>query len=276
MLYGFLKTYVGLILKIFFRDYKVTGEENIPKDKAVLYAAFHPNSFLDAMVLDVQSARQVWSLARGDAFKREWVRRFLHKLCMMPIFRISEGKENLGKNDETFVKCSEVFINNGQVQIFSEGLCKNQTELLPLKKGTARLVLQAWNAGIDLTVIPTANNYSHYNGPGKKAVLNYGQPIKKEDFDDIELTGANVLVFNQKLKEGLEAVITRDFNFKTPNRWIYYIFSPIHFPLFLLLKPIVKSRTKGTVFYDSVFVAFLVLALPIYWLLLAYVVCALV
>ncbi len=173
MLYGFLKVYVGFILKFFIKDIKINGKEHIPANGAVMFASFHPNSFLDAILLDCLVDRPVWSLARGDAFKRDWVRNLLTKLCMMPIYRISEGKENLDKNDETFEKCSQVFRQKGQVLIFSEGLCTNQTQLLPLKKGTARLALQSWDEGIAVEVVPTALNYDQFTSIGKRIVLNF-------------------------------------------------------------------------------------------------------
>lgn len=269
MLYGFLKIYVGFILRFFAKWVQVNGKSNIPKDSAVIYAEFHPNSFMDAMVLDVLADRPIWSLARGDAFKRDWVRNILFKLHMMPIYRISEGKENLGKNDETFEKCSAVFKQKGQVQIFSEGICKNQTELLPLKKGTARLVLQSWSEGIDLTVIPTAINYSHYRGVGKRMVVNYGKPIKASDFENVELTGASVMQFNNVLTDGMKKVVSRDFDTKKTGSLLYYFMYFLNFPLYFVLGKIIAAKTRGTVFYDSVFLALLVVALPLYWALLA-------
>ncbi len=268
MLYGFLKVYVGIILKFFIRDIRISGMENIPRDRAVMFASFHPNSFLDAILLDCIVDRPIWSLARGDAFKRSWVRDLLHKLYMMPIYRISEGKENLDKNDETFEKCAEVFKNKGQVLIFSEGLCKNQTQLLPLKKGTARLALQTWNEGIDVTVIPTALNYDQFSRTGKKIVLNFEAPIRKEDFDDHQVTGAQVLRFNQQLKDSLEQAVTRDFSFTTWRPVLYYLAFIFNFPLYLVLGTVVRAKTKGTVFFDSVYLASLVFALPFYWMIL--------
>ena len=267
MLYGFLKVYVGFILKFFVKDLKISGMENIPADRAVMFASFHPNSFLDAILLDCIVDRPIWSLARGDAFKRAWVRDLLHKLCMMPIYRISEGKENLDKNDETFEKCSEVFRTKGQVLIFSEGLCTNQTQLLPLKKGTARLALQTWNAGIDVTVVPTALNYDQFTSTGKKIVLNFEAPIRKEDFADHQVSGANVLQFNQKLKESLERAVTRDFSFFTWRQGFYYLTFLVNFPLYLLLGAVIRPKTRGTVFFDSIYLAVLIFALPIYWLI---------
>lgn len=267
MLYAFLKVYVGIILKFFVRDIRIKGMENIPADKAVMFASFHPNSFLDAILLDCIVERPIWSLARGDAFKRSWVRNLLHKLCMMPIYRISEGKENLDKNDETFEKCAQVFKNKGQVLIFSEGLCTNQTRLLPLKKGTARLALQSWSEDIDVTVIPTALNYDQFVSTGKKIVLNFEAPIRKEHFEDYQMTGANVLRFNQMLKESLERAVTRDFSFSSWRQVIYYLAFVVNFPLYLLLGAVVRPKTRGTVFFDSVYLASLVFVLPFYWLL---------
>jgi len=267
MLYGFLKVYVGIILKFFVRDIKINGMENIPADRAVMFASFHPNSFLDAILLDCIVERPIWSLARGDAFKRPWVRNLLHKLYMMPIYRISEGKENLDKNDETFEKCSLVFEDKGQVLIFSEGLCMNQTQLLPLKKGTARLALQTWSEGIDVTVIPTALNYNQFTSTGKKIVLNFEAPILKEDFEDHQVTGANVLKFNQQLKESLERAVTRDFSFTSWWPALYYLAFIVNFPLYLLLGAVVRPKTRGTVFFDSVYLALLVFTLPFYWLI---------
>ncbi len=275
MLYAILKFYVGLILKLFIKDIKINGKENIPSNGAVLFASFHPNSFLDAIILDCLVDRPVWSLARGDAFKRDWVKKLLYKLCMMPIYRISEGKENLSKNDETFDKCSQVFKDKGQVLIFSEGLCTNQTQLLPLKKGTARLVVQTWSSDIDLTVIPTALNYSQFTSIGKEIVLNFEKPILKTDFEDLQLTGTNVLKFNEKLKISLEKAVTRDFSFKSWRRVIFYIGFAVNFPLYFVLQLFVRSKTRGTVFFDSIYLALLVFTLPFYWILLYFIISSL-
>lgn len=272
MLYSFLKVYVGFILKFFIRDIKITGKENIPKNGAVMFASFHPNSFLDAIILDCLVDRPIWSLARGDAFKKPWAKKLLHKLCMMPIYRISEGKENLGKNDETFEKCNEVFKNNGQVLIFSEGLCTNQTQLLPLKKGTARLTLQTWSSDVDVTVVPTAINYSQFTHIGKKIVLNFGNSIQKTDFENVEVSGTNVTLFNQKLKSGLENIITRDFRFTSWRTILFSLGYLINFPLYIVLGSIARSKTKGTVFFDSIYLALLVFTLPFYWLFLYFII----
>jgi 1-acyl-sn-glycerol-3-phosphate acyltransferase len=246
--------------------------ENLPKNGAVLLAGFHPNSFLDAIIIDCMVRRPIWSLARGDAFKKPWVKKILSQFYMMPIYRISEGKEYLGKNDETFERCSEIFKSKSQVLIFSEGLCTNQTELLPLKKGTSRLAMQTWISGIEMQVVPVAINYSEYRKVGKNIMLNFGPAIKSSDFEELALDGKAIKTFNEKLTNSLKALVRRDFVKPTfASSWFYFITYILHFPVHLLLGNFVKSKTKGTVFYDSIYLGLMIVALPLYWLILYFI-----
>jgi 1-acyl-sn-glycerol-3-phosphate acyltransferase len=96
-------------------------------------------------------------LARGDAFKNKFISRVLTKLKMFPVYRVSEGVENLNSNYETFESCKNLFRKNGIVLIFSEGKCINEWHLRPLKKGTARLAINSWEENIPLQVLPVVS-----------------------------------------------------------------------------------------------------------------------
>lgn len=269
LIYYIVRAYVSFVLKFFIKQITITGQENIPKDGPVLIAANHPNSFFDAMVLACILERPVWSLARGDAFKKNWVKKILTSFYMMPIYRLSEGKEYLGENDATFAKSIELFKENQQVLIFSEGLCTNQTNLLPLKKGTARLSQKAWSRNIDMVIFPVGITYDKFDSFGKNINLNYGKTIKRSDFEEIGNDGYFVRDFNDKLKTTLESLMTRDFKnegfFKNP---LYYIGWLVNFPINFLSQAISRKMTKGTVFPDSVTVALMVLFLLIYWIII--------
>ena len=101
---------------------------------------------------------------------------------MFPVYRISEGKENLEENYNTFDECINVFKKNGILLIVSEGLCVNEWKLRPLMKGTARLALSAWGQGIDLKVLPLGINYNSFRRFGKNVILNFGLVMKIKDF----------------------------------------------------------------------------------------------
>ncbi len=269
LFYSCLRVYVRFVLKFFIKRFEVSGVDHIPASGPVLLASNHPNSFFDAILLATWLKRPVWSLARGDAFKKETARKWLSKLYMMPIYRLSEGKEYLGKNDETFEKCSVLFKKNQQVLIFSEGLCINQTELLPLKKGTARLARQTWDAGIDVTILPVGISYDSYDRFGKNIILKFGPSFGKENFEGMANDGFFLKEFNGKLNGELLPLLSRDFKkagfFQNP---LYYIGWLLHFPLYFGITAFVRKKTKGTVFFDSITCGILVATIWLYWLLL--------
>jgi 1-acyl-sn-glycerol-3-phosphate acyltransferase len=268
MIYIVLRQFIRFVLRFFIKKIEITGIENLPTKGAVLLAGFHPNSFLDAIIIDCKVDRPIWSLARGDAFKKPLARKILSKFFMMPIYRISEGKEYLGKNDETFERCSEIFKNNSQVLIFSEGLCTNQTELIPLKKGTSRLAMQTWMSGTEMVIVPVAINYSEFAKVGKNITLNFGPAIKSSDFEQLAMNGKAIKSFNEKLTAALKQLVRRDFVKPTfGSSWFFYLSYVLHYPVHLLLGAFVKLKTKGTVFYDSIYLGLLIVALPIYWLI---------
>ena len=68
----------------------------------LLLACNHPNSFLDAVILDILFEQPVWSLARGDAFSGKTINKILTAVKILPVYRTSEGVEN-GTLDGFFI-----------------------------------------------------------------------------------------------------------------------------------------------------------------------------
>lgn len=269
MVYYIVRIYVRFLLKLFVKQITISGKENIPTSGAVMIASNHPNSFFDAILLACLLDRPMWSLARGDAFKKNWVKSILTKFYMMPIYRLSEGKEYLGENDATFNKTLELFSENQQVLIFSEGLCTNQTALLPLKKGTARLAQKAWSSGNGLQVMPVGLMYDKFDSFGKNINLNFGKTITQDDFSEINADGFFVRSFNEKLKNSLNTLIDGRFEKASfAQNPIYYIAWLVNFPVYYLCQAISRSKMKGTVFLDSITFALLIPFLLIYWLII--------
>jgi 1-acyl-sn-glycerol-3-phosphate acyltransferase len=165
----------------------------------LLLACNHPNSFLDALILGSFFRRPVHFLARGDAFKNAVVKKILDRLNVIPIYRLSEGKEHLALNDHTFGKCAQVLKEGGIVLIFSEGLCLNQWKLRALKKGTARIAISAWqHPGICdyLKVVPVAFNYSTFTRFRKNVVIVFGEPLSANQVDQGKSEGEQMVCFN--------------------------------------------------------------------------------
>jgi len=273
LLYYILRPYVGFLLRFFIKKITITGLENIPKSGAVILAATHANSFLDAAIIGCNLDRRMWSLGRGDIFRKKLANKILSSFFMLPIHRLSEGKEHLSGNDETFDRCIDLFKQGEIVLIFSEGICTHQTKLLPLKKGTARLAQQAWNEGIDLTVVPIGISYDTFFSFGKIVNMNIGTRIVKKDLNNISEDVLFLKTFNDLLTEKINKCFI--WSFPKVEFWqspIFTISSVINFPANYLSGYISHKITKGSVFFDSIRLGAMIVVYPLYWFILFFVV----
>lgn len=192
-----------ITLKHVFKHVFVDGLENYRNDKPVVLACNHPNSFLDGIMFDVVLPKPLYILTRGDSMNSKFKRSIFSKLNIVPIHRLSEGKENLIKNDETFIKCREILKDKGTVIIFSEGLCVQEKRMRPLKKGTARICLEFIKnyPEMDLHVIPTGINVDEFNTPKSNINLNIGKSLDLTSVSKtyIENPAKGILEFNALL-----------------------------------------------------------------------------
>ncbi len=250
-------------------------------DGPLLIACNHPNSFLDAIILATLFKKPVVSLARGDVFKKPFHAKLITSLNMLPVYRASEGVENLESNYATFEKCKQIFKQGGIVLIFSEGRCVNEWHLRKLMKGTARLAISSWNEGIPLRVLPTGINYSSFTKFGKNVQLNFGQAISKDDLSTNDTEGKNILAFNKRLSEqlqnlvveldrGNQAAIIKQFKVLMPAWKKLLLALPailgaiIHFPIYYPVKKFTWARTSHNDHFDSVMVGILFILYPLF------------
>lgn len=251
-----------------------------------MIACNHPNSFLDAIIIATLFRRPVFSLARGDAFKNSFYAGLLKSLNMLPVYRVSEGVENLEHNYKTFDACKKIFERNGIVLIFSEGRCINEWHLRPLKKGTARLAISSWQDGIPLKVLPTGINYSSFKKFGKNMQLNFGEPIMADQVNWKSNNGKSILDFNDALRrqlnglvveieEGDQKKVEEKFAITVPFWKKTVLLIPailglvLHFPLYLPIRHFARNGMKEDGHYDSITVGLLFILYPIYLLLIA-------
>jgi 1-acyl-sn-glycerol-3-phosphate acyltransferase len=260
----------------------IISDPKMLKEKGpLLLACNHPNSFLDSIILDTLFRQSVWNLARGDAFKNKRISKILYALKILPVYRTSEGMENISENYKTFDACLSLFREKGVVAIFSEGKCINEWHLRPLKKGTARLAIKAWEENIPLKILPVGINYSSFSRFGKNIFLNFGEIITMNDVDMALAEGLRHQSFNDKLRTQLEKLV-----FEIPKKnkraqaarleikpsvlkkmllaipaitgWL------IHLPLYLPVKSVVWKRTHHNDHYDSVITGVLLFLYPVY------------
>lgn len=277
-MYQLFKIGAQLAIKMYCKKTVANFNSNTTFTHPKIIASNHPNSFFDAIQIAVHYPKPIYFLARGDAFTKPLVAKFLHSLHLIPIYRLSEGKNNLSKNEATFKKCLELLHQNQTILIFSEGLCVNEWKLRPLKKGTARLALMALNDGItNLKIQPTNLNYSAFDRNPKEVLINFNEEFEIE-ISANDKASEFYKVFNTELEKGiLDQMIIKVNSKDTPvfansqnsiftkivlalpallgfivNYWVYNFF-----------KNIANKKTENTVFYDSVLFGLLLICYPI-------------
>ena len=289
MLYNLLHLPAKLAIHFYCRKLIINNKEILQSGGPLLIAANHPSSFLDAIILATLFKHPVYSLARGDAFVG-FYKKLLYSLNMLPVYRISEGAENLEHNYTTFSACIDIFKKNGIVLIFSEGRCINEWHLRPLKKGTARLAMNAWQQGIPLKALPLGINYSSFRIFGKNVILNFGEVIVKENFNGGMQPGEAIAAFNAKLNRQLQnLVVESDPADKEKIKKIFFVPQPtlkkillfipaiagwiLHAPLYYAVVALIKNRANDH--FDSVMVGLLFVLYPLFLLGLTITACLL-
>jgi 1-acyl-sn-glycerol-3-phosphate acyltransferase len=190
----------------YFERIEIKGLENIPKEGPTILACNHPNSFLDALPITYIYRRPIYYIARGDAFKKPFGAKMLYFLNNVPIYRKEEGMENLSKNDDSFSYCLNILKEGDTILLFSEGSSENEWYLRPLRKGTARIIYEAWknpDIGNKLNIIPVVTNYSGWYGTGTVTNIEFLKPL----VPDFANTGEQGL-FLKKINEKLSAVLS--------------------------------------------------------------------
>ena len=285
MLYSVLKVIVRLAAKIFCRKIVVNNRQLLKEKGPMIVACSHPNSFLDAVLMDILFEQPIWSLTRGDAFLNKTITKLFYKLKMLPVYRPSEGVENLSENYKTFDDCIDLFKKNQIILIFSEGLCENEWHLRPLKKGTARLAYKCIQENIPLKILPVGINYSSFKRFGKNLFVNFGNPFSVTDFDKSLSDGAWHQVFNNRLRQELQPLVFEiEKNDRAKQKELLEIKVPllakillaipaatgwlVHVPLYLPIKHWVRKKYNNTGHVDSMQIVLTLFIYPFYLLLI--------
>ena len=274
-MYSFFKLGAQLAMQIYCSKTVVNFDKNTTFNHPKIIGANHPNSFFDAIVIAISYPKPIYFLARGDAFNKPLVAKFLTALHLIPIYRLSEGKSNLGKNEDTFKRCLDLLKKNQTILIFSEGLCINEWKLRTLKKGTARLALMAIQQGIPhVKIQPTNLNYSSFKINPKQVLLNFNAEFEVKPVDK---ESEFYTSFNQKLKDGLADKLIiqsekEEIQLFPKNKTRFYkvaLTIPalmgyiLNRGIYNFFKNIAYKKTKNTVFYDSVLFGLLLFFYPI-------------
>lgn len=174
---------------VYYRQYRVNGRENLPKDEGYLVISNHQNSLNDALgILFATGRKHPVFIARADIFNKPAIGKILRWLRMMPAYRVRDGVDELGKNEEIFRQAARVITEGDPIVLFPEALHQNGRYLGTFKKGFARIAFETvekTDFQMKLKIVPMANNYSDYFRFQSKLNMNIGEPFDFTDLYDV-------------------------------------------------------------------------------------------
>ena len=192
--YLFVKYYMRLGFAFYFKKILISGADQVPRNKAILFVSNHQNALIDPLLIGAVSPRELNFLTRADVFNKPLIKALLSSVNMLPIYRIKDGITGLSRNEEVFQKCYKILNNKGTVLIFPEGNHNIQRRLRVLSKGFTRIILGALEANPDLeiVVVPIGINYTNAKKFASSVHLVFGEAIPVHDeHKDNALNGAS-------------------------------------------------------------------------------------
>jgi 1-acyl-sn-glycerol-3-phosphate acyltransferase len=208
--YAIFRPYFYFTFWLFHRKIVVTGKENIPLDKPLIFAPNHPNALHDDLAIVYSTPHQVVWLGRADIHKSRFDRPFLRFLKIIPVYRIRDGKESLGNNDTTFRTAVKVLQHNQAIAIYPEAENSLFRSMVPHKKAIARVVFlggELTDFSLDTRIVPTGLYFDQSHNFGRRLVVAYGSPICVKDY--YPLYRENPHKANIALRNDLEAAIRK-------------------------------------------------------------------
>lgn len=211
--YWFLKQYVSFADWIIVKKTIIVGKEKIPKNKPILFAPNHQNALSDPMAVLLNTRFQPVWLARADIFqKSKAINAILKFLKIIPVYRLIDGKENLGKNEETFATSIKVLENNFSLALFPEAAHSRKRQMMTHKKAVPRIVFLAEEKtgyNLDIQIVPTGIYYSSYWKFGRTVIVTFGDPIPVKNYTDEYKTNPNAATISlrQDIYDAIEPLI---------------------------------------------------------------------
>lgn len=185
-LYNVLSPLVQFGTRCHYNSFDVHGMENLPTEGAYIIAPCHQQALMEPLAVLCFAPKPPVFLARADIFAKPTLRAILTFLKIMPVYRIRDGQDQLGKNKEIFDRCRDVLLDGFPLCLMAEGRHNNRHHLLNMGKGMFRIAGETQLAlgSHPLYIVPTGIDFDEYEQPYSNLVVNIGHPIPVQPFMD--------------------------------------------------------------------------------------------
>lgn len=168
-----VQTAFKLMLKVAGVRLTVIGEENVPKDQAVLYVGNH-RSYFDILLTYSRCPRLT-----GYVAKVEMLRYWLLRDWMKALYCLFLDREDIKAGLKTILQGIEYIKKGISICIFPEGTRNRTDEMLPFKEGSMKIAEKTGCPIIPMAITNSAEifeNHIPFIWPCH-VILEYGTPI---------------------------------------------------------------------------------------------------
>ncbi len=202
-----MKTYIYLItrkiacfgLYCYYKEVQLHGMEKVPRNKPVMFLANHQNALLDPLVIASFTPFRSFFLTRSDVFTNRLFNQIFGFLRMLPIYRLRDGRDTLGKNEAIFRQCTQLLQKGEAILLFPEANHNIMRRVRPLSKGFTRILFAAFEEDpeIDIQLIPVGINYEKADAFPDRVAFYFGEPISSRSlYNEHDLIGSVASIKN--------------------------------------------------------------------------------
>ena len=181
----------------------MNGLDHIPKNTPVILMCNHPVGFMEPLIITTRMSRQLYYLARGDAFKKPLFRWLLNQIHIHPIYRFRDGFSELRNNESAILTAMEFIKSGKSFLVFAEGSTALQRSIRPIQKGVSRIIhdILSENPEQPIALIPVGYNDNDMTKLGSHVTVNFGEAIFPHDLFKTEPSKPRFLKKLTKLVE---------------------------------------------------------------------------
>ena len=199
MLYAVLMRLARIALRWYYREVQIIGAARVPLDVPMLVVANHPNALMDPMLVATAMPRRLTFTGKATLFEKPLLPLLLRNVGVVPLRRASDeaarraagGATDPQRNTEAFRAIVAALVARRAVLIFPEGKSHDEPGMSPLKTGTARIALQAIDAGVgDLVVLPVGLVFEDKSEPRTRVLVEVGDPLRLAEWRPAQTGGA--------------------------------------------------------------------------------------
>jgi len=169
-----------------FREHEAIEIDNVPDEGGVLFAAWHPGSLIDPLLMTSTLPGQLTFIAKHTLFAMPVLGHIMRAAGARPIYRAIDQDEVKGDrrrgNQAVIETVADILVDQGRCAIFPEGVSHLESQPERVKTGPARMLLLAIRRAREQRVpepslVPVGLHYTDANRFRERALLEVHPPM---------------------------------------------------------------------------------------------------